>query len=131
TGNETARYTCAEKLAEIADKLVSAFREYGNRNDEALAAVWTELKKYSMPADSDSKKLTKLLIGRWDSPRRTYVFKANGKYGAEDGPINRRWKIEGNQLIEPDSKGTIILLNSKYFVYTKGDDVFFHSRAKD
>jgi len=85
-GNKTARYTCAEKLAQIADKLVSAFREYGSRNNEALVAIWTELKKYPMPADSDSKKLTKLLIGRWDSPRRTYVFKANGKCGAEDGP---------------------------------------------
>ena len=121
---------CLEKLAQIADKLVSAYREHGDRNDEALGAIWTELKKHPLPPDSDSKKLTKLLVGKWDSPRRTYVFKANGKYGSEDGSINRNWKIEGNQLIEDDSRSTILLLNSKYFIYTDGNDVFFHSRAR-
>lgn len=121
---------CVEKLAQIADKLVSVYREHGDRNDEALNAIWTELKKHPLPANSDSKKLSRLLVGKWDSPRRTYVFKANGKFGSEDGAINRNWKIEGNQLTEDDSRSTILLLNSKYLVYTEGNDVFFHSRSK-
>ena len=129
-GNETARYTCASKLAEMADQFVTAYRQHGYRNDNALHAIWTELKKYSMPADADSKKLTKFLIGRWSSPRRIYAFKANGRYGSEDGPIDRTWRIQGNQLIESDGKGTLILLDSKYFIYTEGDQVFFHSRVK-
>jgi hypothetical protein len=129
TCNQNAS-VCVEKLAQIADKLVTAYREHGDRNDETLGAIWTELKKHPLPPDSDSKKLAKLLVGKWDSPRRTYVFKANGKYGSEDGSINRIWKIEGNQLIEDDSRSTILLLNSKYFIYFEGDDVFFHSRSK-
>ena len=129
-GNETARYTCAARLAAIADKFVTAYREHGDRDDDGLHAIWTELKKYPMPANSDSKKLSALLIGRWNSPRRTYVFKPNGKYGSEDGPIDRTWKIQGNQLIESDGKGTLLLLDPKYFIYTEGGQVFFHSRVK-
>ena len=98
-GNETARYTCASKLAGMADQFVTAYRQHGYRNDDALHAIWTELKKYPMPANSDSKKLTNLLVGRWNSPRRIYAFKANGKYGSEDGSLDRTWKIQGNQLI--------------------------------
>jgi hypothetical protein len=120
---------CVEKLVGIADKLVAAFREHGDRNDEALNAVWAELKKHPLPADSDSKKLSKLLVGKWDSPRHTYVFRADGKYGLEDELANQRWQIKGNQFIQTDSKGTIILLNSKYFIYQDGADVFFHSRV--
>jgi hypothetical protein len=37
-----------------------------------------------------------ILVGKWDSPRRTYVFKANGKFGSEGDSINQTWKIEGN-----------------------------------
>lgn len=129
-GNEIARYTCAARLAAIADKFVTAYREHGDRDDDGLHAIWTELKKYSMPANSDSKKLSTQLVGRWNSPRRIYVFKPDGKYGSEDGPIDRTWKIQGNQLIESDGRGTLILLDSKYFIYTEGGQVFFHSRVK-
>src|SRR5262249_50785444 len=111
-GNEAGRQTCVEKLAQIADRLVSRYRQNGERNDEAMTAINTELKKHPLPSDSDSKKLSKLLIGKWSSPRRTYLFKANGKYGAEGGPINGSWQIKGNQLIEGNSHGTIIILNS-------------------
>lgn len=129
-GNETARYTCAARLAVIADRFVTAYREHGSRNDEALHLVWAEMKKYPMPASSDSKKLTNLLVGKWNSPRRVYIFKPNGKYGSEGDSMDRTWKIQGNQLIESDGKGTLILLDSKYFIYTEGDQVFFHSRVK-
>lgn len=129
-GNETARYTCAVRLAAIADRLVSHFRSSGQREPEAVNAVWAELKKYPMPANSDSQKLAKFLIGKWSSPRRIYIFKANGRYGSEGDSMDRTWKIQGNQLIESDGKGTLILLDSKYFIYTEGDQVFFHSRVK-
>jgi hypothetical protein len=131
TDNEAARQTYVEKLAQIADEFVSRFREAGERNDEAMTAIDAELSKHPLPPDSDSKKLTKLLIGKWNSPRHTYIFRPNGKYGVEDGPINSSWRIKGNQLIEGSSRGTIILLNSNYFIYAEDDDVFFHSRVKE
>jgi hypothetical protein len=129
--NETARLAYVIKLAEIADHLVSHYRQSGERNDELMAAINSELQKHPAPKSADSKKLKQLLVGKWESPRHTYVFRANGKYGIEDGPVSGSWRIQGNQLIEDDSRGTIILLNRDYFIYTDGKMVFFHSRQKD
>jgi hypothetical protein len=115
----------------MADRLVSDYRTSGNRNDAEMAAINAELKKCPAPSDSDSNKLSQLLVGKWQSPRRVYVFRANGKYGNEDGPITSNWRIKGNQLMEDGSRGTIILLNSDYFIYSEKDSVFFHSRVKE
>lgn len=130
-GNETARLTYVSKLAQIANRLVSEYRQSGQRNDEAMSAINSELQKHPAPKDIDSKKLTQLLVGKWQSPRHIYVFRANGKYGNEDGPISSNWQIQGNQLIEDGSRGTIILLSSDYFIYTDKDGVFFHSRVRE
>jgi hypothetical protein len=130
-GNEKARQTYVGKLAQIADKLVSRYRESGERNDKVMTAINAELQKHPLPSNSDAQKLSHLLVGKWESPRRVYVFRADGKYGTEDGPITSSWKIKGNQLIEGNSRGTIILLNSDYFIYSEGDAVFFHSRVKE
>lgn len=131
-GNEKARLTYVSKLAQIADRFVSEYRR-GQRNDETMNAINSELQKHPAPRDIDSKKLTQLLVGKWESPRRTYVFRADGKWGSEEGsvPVASNWRIQGNQLIEDGSYGTIILLNRDYFIYAKGDAVFFHSRVKE
>jgi hypothetical protein len=130
--DEAARLTYVTKLAQIADRLVSEYRRSGQRNDELMGAINSELQKHPAPKGIDSKKLSQLLVGRWESPRHTYVFRANGKWGNEDGPVSGNWRIKGNQLIEDGSRGTIILLNSDYFIYSGGHDaVFFHSRVKD
>lgn len=97
-----------------------------------MSAINSELQKHPAPKNIDSKKLSQLLVGKWESPRRTYLFRANGKWGNEDGPVDGSWRIQGNQLIEDGSRGTIILLNDKYFIYSGGHDaVFFHSRVKE
>lgn len=129
--DESARLTYVTKLAQIADRLVIQYRGSGQRNDEFMGAVNSELQKHPAPRDIDSNKLRQLLVGKWDSPRHTYVFRANGKWGNEDGPVSSNWLIKDNQLIEDGSRGTIILLNSDYFIYTEGESVFFHSRVKD
>lgn len=130
-GNEAARLTYVTKLAQIADRLVSEYRQSGQRNDELMGAINSELQKHPAPKDIDSKKLRQLLVGKWESPRHTYVFRANGKWGNEDGPVSSNWHIKGNQLIEDGSRGTIILLNSDYFIYSEGDSAFFHSRVRE
>jgi hypothetical protein len=129
-GNEKARLDYVTKLAQIADRLVSEYRR-GQRNDELTGAINSELQKHPAPKDIDSKKLRQLLVGKWESPRHVYVYRANGKCGTEDGPISGNWRIQGNQLIQDSSRGTIILLNSDYFIYAEGDSVFFHSRVKE
>src|SRR2546423_4703914 len=127
--DEAARLTYVTKLAQIADRLVSEYRGSGQRHDELMGAINSELQKHSAPKDIDSKKLRQLLVGRWESPRHTYVYRANGKCGSEDGPINSNWRIEGNQLLQGDLSGPIILLNQDYFIYSSRGSVFFHSRV--
>ena len=129
--DETARLAYVTKLAQIADKLVTTYRASGERNDELMRAINSELQKHPAPKDIDSRKLRQLLVGKWDSPRRTYVFRANGKWGTEGGAMDGNWRIEGNQLIEGVEHGPIILLNHDYFIYSSRDAVFFHSRVKE
>jgi len=129
--DEAARVTYVTKLAQIADRLVTEYRGSGQRNDELMGAINSELQKHPAPKNIDSKKLRQLLVGKWESPRRTYVYRANGKCGSEGGPINSNWRIQGNQLIQGDLSGPIILLNQDYFIYSSRDSVFFHSRVKE
>ena len=128
---EAARVTYVTKLAQIADRLVSDYRQSGQRHDELMTAINSELQKHPAPKAIDSKKLRQLLVGKWESPRRTYVYRANGKCGSEGGPINSNWRIQGNQLIQGDLSGPIILLNQDYFIYSSRGSVFFHSRVKE
>jgi len=128
---EAARVTYVTKLAQIADRLVSDYRQSGQRHDELMTAINSELQKHPAPKDIDSKKLRQLLVGKWESPRHTYVFRANGKCGTEGGAIDGNWRIQGSQLIQGDLSGPIILLNQDYFIYSSRGSVFFHSRVKE
>jgi len=129
--DEAARATYVTKLAQIADRLVSEYRQSGQRNDELMGAINSDLQKHPAPKDIDSKKLRQLLVGKWESPRHTYVFRANGKCGTEGGAIDGNWRIQGSQLIQGDLSGPIILLNQDYFIYSSRDSVFFHSRVNE
>ena len=128
---EAPRVIYVTKLAQIADRLVSEYRRSGKRNDELMGAINSELQKHPTPKDLDSKKLSQLLVGKWESPRRIYMFRANGKCGTEGGAIDGNWRIKGNQLIQGDLSGPIILLNQDYFIYSSRGSVFFHSRVKE
>jgi hypothetical protein len=113
--DEAARARYVTRLAQLVDQRVQAYWKTGERDAEYTSLAENmnaELKNNPLPKDSDSKRLTQLLIGKWQSPRHTYLFKANGKYGMEDGPMDTSWKLSGNQLIEGTSRGTIILLNA-------------------
>lgn len=133
--DEAARVTYVTKLAQIADRLVSDYRQSGQRHDELMTAINSELQKHPAPKDIDSKKLSQLLVGRWESPRHTYVYRANGKWGNEDGPVDTSWRVQGNQIVwgegKKASRSTIILLNSEYLIYSEKDAVLFHLRVKE
>jgi hypothetical protein len=129
--DESARITYVTKLAHIADRLVSQYRRSGQRNDELMGAINSEFQEHPTPKNIDSKKLRQLVIGQWASPRRIYIYRANGKCGTEGGAIDANWRIEGNQLIQGDLSGPIILANQDYFIYSSQGSVFFHSRVKD
>jgi tetratricopeptide (TPR) repeat protein len=131
TEGEAARLRYVTRLAEIYYRFLKNYWATGDKSANYATLVNAELKKHPAPTDSDSKKLSQLLIGKWQSPRHVYVFRANGKYGNEDGPVTSNWRIKGNQLIQDGSRGTIILLNRDYFIYANGYGVFFHSRVTE
>jgi hypothetical protein len=128
-GEEAARMTYVTKLANLMDGLVAQYRQSGERHNEEMIALPAEMKKHPAPKNSDSKKLSQLLVGRWASPRHEYVFRKDGKSGMADGPMNTRWRIHGNQYNDGSKDQTIILLDKDYFIFRDGDDVFFHSRV--
>ena len=105
--DEQARLTYVTKLAEIASPLVTEYRQSGHRNDELMGEINSELQKHPAPKDSDSEKLKQLLIGKWESPRRIYVFLADGKWGNEDGPVSDNWRISGNDQLKVAAAGQL------------------------
>jgi hypothetical protein len=130
---EAARVAYVTKLATMFEKSLAEYEKTGVRKDDAvLGTINSELGRNPMPAASDGKVLSKLILGDWNSPRRTYRFKANGSYGTvEDGKevMQGTWHIQGNRLIEDDGLSTIILLSKKYLIFSTDGTTFFHSRA--
>jgi hypothetical protein len=64
--DEAARLTYVTKLARMADPLVAEYRQSGRRHDELMTLINSEWQKHPAPRDIDSKKLRKLLVGKWD-----------------------------------------------------------------
>ncbi len=129
--DEAARLSYVTKLAELFERRLKDYWKTGDNHFASATAINQELRKHPAPANSNSKELSRILVGKWQSPRHTYAFLANGKFGIEDSPMSGRWRINGDQLIEENSHGTIILLNADYFIYAEGGDVYFHSRVKE
>jgi hypothetical protein len=115
---EEQRVKYLTSLVRMREKLTRA-------DDAAIQAIDTELIKHPMPAKADAKALKKLLVGRWQSPRRPYFYHADGTYAAnEDNAENAggTWRIEGNKFFQTvgneKAEGDILfLLTDKDFVY--------------
>jgi hypothetical protein len=131
--DEAARVRYVTKLAEmwaqVAPKILhnpdlDAKIAYAN---EAYA-IEEELRKHPMPRNVDSKTLSQLLIGEWQSPRHTYVFRADGTYGVADED-RYKWRIDGTEYIDDVTRGPIILLDRNYFIYACGHGVIVYIRA--
>ncbi len=110
----------------------------GVRGSMEWQAVDAELRRHPLPKDADSKALTQLRIGKWESPRHGYLLRKDGTWimlPAEPDATHGRWHIEGNRYFEsaeqeasPRRPYTIILLNQKDFIYTDGEVVFYEAR---
>lgn len=93
------------------------------------------------PAPGDTKGYTKLMVGKWSSPRHEYIYRADGTWSMlpeEEGTTRGRWHIEGNQFfskadIEPDDSRayTILLLTKDNFIFTDGKTVFYEERTNE
>jgi len=124
-------------LAALRDKFAQA------RQTSDWQAIDAEIRRHPAPRASDSNALSKILVGKWASPRHEYLFRADGTWTMLpeiiDGfkSTHGKWRIEGNQYFDtaevdpPETRQyTIILLTSHDFIFTDGEVVFYETRFK-
>jgi hypothetical protein len=128
--SEASRTAYAEALTDILADEVFEHITNGGRNSQ-IDKLNAELKRLPAPENSDSKQESRLHVGKWQSTRHTYIFRADGtwRFAPEDGTTHGRWHISGNRYFEGDSAYTIILLNRQYFLFTDGQYVFYEYRV--
>ena len=90
---------------------------------ETWQAIDAEIKEHPAPKDSDSKALSRLILGKWESPRHDYLYRADGTWTmlpADPDTTHGTWRIDGNQYFDTaatdppqTSQYTIILISSR------------------
>jgi hypothetical protein len=127
--SETARLKYITRLIRMRETVAP-------QNMDEWQAIDTEIKRHSAPVDSDSKKLSRLLVGKWSSHRHDYLYRANGIWTmlpAEKDTTHGRWRIKGNQYFDSngeETQYTIILITEKDFVFKNKEDIFYETRLK-
>lgn len=130
--DEAARVRYVTKLAAmLGEGMEYWWRTHDRMGGPNLDGVQEELVKHPAPGSVDSTTLSRLLIGKWLSPRHVYEFRADGTYGMADTEQRDKWQIDGNKYIDDVSRGKIILIDDNYFVYTEGQGLVFYLRVKD
>jgi hypothetical protein len=130
---EVARIHYVTELTEIALKYMSIDKgPVWEKLQPGWVTLNAEILRNPAPIDSDTKALSKLMVGKWQSPRHAYIFSSDGlwRMAPESGTTNGHWRIDGNQYLDGNSHYSIILLNQNYFVFTDGETVFFEWRIK-
>ena len=120
---------------EYINKLVEMLKKAEAENDDlARDNVKRELKIMTLPKDSDTKALSKLLIGKWKQQGEHRPFyRYDGMWSLEPKPGSPNavlWSIEGNELLQTypgaenpaPRRAVIILLTGTRFVYVEKDD---------
>jgi hypothetical protein len=138
-----AREVYVHKLAAILARLGEERARTGVYGDLKIwKEIFAELMLHPLPADSDPKELSKVIAGKWRSPRRIYDYRKDGAKWVIDADDNDpvesgRWRIEGNKLFifkQPagsDIRYTILVLDESYLVFTDGEAVFHHSHVAE
>ena len=104
-----------------------------------LRACIAEIRRRRAPENTEG--YTKLMAGKWSSPRHEYIYRADGTWSMlpeEEGATRGRWRIAGNQFFsnadieaEDSRTYTILLLTKDNFIFTDGDTVFYEERIRD
>ena len=121
-------------------RLVQLREEAARLKTDEWQAIDAEIKLHPAPNESGSKTFSSLLVGKWESPRHDYLFRADGTWTMlpiEKDITHGRWRIEGNQYFDtaatepPEtSQYTIILITRKDFVFSDQTHVFYETRLK-
>jgi len=97
--------------------------------DARFRAINNEMIQHPAPKNSDSKTLSKLRVGKWQSPRHDYIYRSDGtcRMAPESGTTNGHWSIEGNQYNDGFTY-TIILLDRHDFVFMDNEGTVFYEQ---
>lgn len=130
----TTREEYLHQLVTIRYKIISSDK------DIEVSTIDEEVKRYPMPSTADSKLLSKLRVGHWESPRHDYLYRSD--YSWTMLPVGNDvthglWEIEGNKyydwvpiLFPTRYVFKIILLDDRYFVFTDGEHIEYEKRLK-
>jgi hypothetical protein len=134
--SETARSDYITRLVRMREKAARL------KTDD-WQAIDAEIRRHPAPNDPRSNALAKLLVGKWQSPRHDYLYRADGSWTmlpANEGGMQSThgtWRIEGNQYFDtaatdpPEtSQYTIILITRRDFVFADQTHVFYETRLK-
>lgn len=126
--------------ADFITRLVRLREEAADRHTDAWKVIDAQIRDHPAPAGSDSKALSARLVGKWESPRHDYLYRADGTWTmlpVEPDIAHGTWRIEGNQYLDTHSsepeqttRYTIILISKRDFVFTDKDIVFYETRTK-
>ena len=120
--SESARVAYVIRLARLRERLV-------RERKDGWQAVDAEILRHPMANKVDPLSLKKRIIGKWASPRHSYLYRADRTWTMLpeflDGNVKSThgiWRIEGNQFVEGLSEAdatrdTIIALTDTDFIY--------------
>ena len=126
--------------ADYITRLVRLSEEATRTSDYTWQAIDAEIKQHPAPNDSNNNVLSILLVGKWESPRHDYLYRADGTWTmlpVDPDITHGTWHIEGNQFFDtaatdpPETtQYTIILITKSDFVFTDQERVFYEKRFK-
>jgi len=123
---ENARSSYITKLVRMRERMAAS-------HDKAWQAVDAEIMRY--PAPGDSAAFSRIMLGKWRSPRHDYVYRGDGTWSmlpAEPDATRGTWHFEGNVCVETNIMGTYryttLLLTPTDYVCTDGKVVFYRKR---
>ena len=121
-------------------RLVRMREKYASLKTDDWQSIDAEIRRHPGPI-SEPSQFSKLLVGKWRSPRHDYLYRPDGTWTMLPEQIDGvdsthgLWRIEGDQSIETvatnpptNSQYTILLLTQKDFVVTDGYIVFYRTR---
>jgi hypothetical protein len=135
SGGEPARLAYVSKLAKIyADSLAEYHATGQRKDDESVALINIEWKSNPISYYASAAELSRKIVGDWDSPRRTYRFKADGSYGTIEADVeimNGSWDVRANQIYLGNEAHTLILVTDEYLIFSPSQGMsLFHSRHR-
>ena len=126
--------------ADYITRLVRLSEEATRTSDYTWQAIDAEIKQHPAPNDSNNNVLSILLVGKWESPRHDYLYRADGTWTmlpVDPDITHGTWHIEGNQFFDtaatdpPETtQYSIILITKRDFVFTDQERVFYEKRFK-